>query len=115
MLLTFFALATAVVLVVKRPVWQRVIILASAAPIAVASNVTRITVTGILHQTVSSEVANKVFHDLAGLLMMPLALGMLMLELNLLNRLLIPVDRAAPMPRGVLPTGLKPKAVVGKP
>jgi hypothetical protein len=65
------------------------LILASAIPIAVIVNVIRITVTGVLHELVGSRIANLVFHDLAGWLMMPMALGMLWLELELLSRLLI--------------------------
>src|SRR5262249_8698964 len=56
-----------------------------AVPIAVLSNVTRITVTGVLHKVAGGEVADYVFHDLAGWLMMPLALGLLWLEMRLLG------------------------------
>src|SRR5262249_29524339 len=83
------ALSTAVTLVIRRPLWEKIRIAASAFPIAIIANVTRITVTGILHDTVGSEIANAVFHDLAGWLMMPLALGMLGIELAILNHLLI--------------------------
>ena len=58
----------------------------------------RITVTGVLHQTVGSKIANAVFHDLAGWLMMPLALGVLWLELRLLERLFVPVESTGPVP-----------------
>jgi exosortase len=97
MLLIFFALATAVVLVVRRPVLDKALIVVSAVPIAVAANVTRITVTGILHKVAGSYWADLVFHDLAGWLMMPLALGLLWLELRLLAWVLVPVaDRRPP-------------------
>jgi exosortase len=89
MLVTFFALATAVALVLKRPLLDRVLVVLSAVPIALAANVIRITVTGILHAKVGGEVADLVFHDLAGWLMMPLALGMVWLELCFLSRLLV--------------------------
>jgi exosortase len=89
MLMIFFALSTAVTLVIRRPFWEKLVIAASAIPIALVANVTRITVTGILHHTVGSAIANAVFHDLAGWLMMPLALGLLALELVLLKHLLI--------------------------
>ena len=65
-------------------------------PIALLVNVIRITVTGVLHQTVGHRVANVVFHDLAGWLMMPLALGLLGIESALLPHLLIPVPLPAP-------------------
>jgi exosortase len=93
MLVIFFALSTAVALVVRRPLWERLVVAGSAIPIALVSNVIRITVTGLLHELVSSDFANMVFHDLAGWLMMPLALGMLWLELTLIGRLLIEAPR----------------------
>jgi exosortase len=89
MLLTFFALSTAVICIIKRPVLDRIIIFLSALPIALIANWTRITVTGILHETAGHEVADAVFHDLAGWLMMPFGLGLLWLELKFLDRLLV--------------------------
>jgi exosortase len=94
MLLLFFALATGLAIRVRRPWVDRLVIVASAAPVAVAANVIRITVTALLHVTAGSRLADLVFHDLAGWLMMPLALAMLWLELALLSRLLVvPPDR----------------------
>src|SRR5205823_12397771 len=61
MLVIFFALSTAVAIVVSRPLWERLLLAASAIPIALASNVTRITVTGALHKLVGPELANYVF------------------------------------------------------
>jgi exosortase len=87
MLVVFFALSTAVALLMKRPIWEKWIVVASAVPIALACNVLRITATGVLHEHVSSEVANAVFHDFAGWLMMPLGLGMLWLEQKILVKL----------------------------
>jgi exosortase len=89
MLMVFFALSTAVALLSKRPLLDRLILVASAVPIALASNILRVTVTGILHETTSSEFADRFFHDVAGWLMMPLGLGMLGIEVWLLERLLV--------------------------
>jgi exosortase len=96
MLLIFCAMATAVVLVVKRPWLDKVVILLSAVPIAIIANVTRITVTGLAQEYVGAEAAHKVFHDWAGLLMMPLALLLLWFELWVMARLLLE-PKAAPM------------------
>ena len=101
MLLVFVAMATAIVLVIRRPLADKAVLLASAAPIAVLSNVARITVTGFLHEKVSSAVANAVFHDFAGWLMMPAALGLLWLELIYMRHLLLD-----PPPGGPLGLGL---------
>ncbi len=86
----FFALAVAIVLVVERPWWDRLVILLSAIPIALAVNVVRVTVTGLLYMLAgNSELAQKVFHDWAGWFMMPLALGLLYVELQILSNLVI--------------------------
>jgi exosortase len=79
MLMIFFALCTAVAMLLRRPLWERLLVVACAVPIALASNIVRIVVTGVLHKVAGRELADLVFHDLAGWLMMPLALGMLWL------------------------------------
>jgi exosortase len=93
MLVTFFALATAVAMVIKRPLLDRIVMVLSAIPVALIANITRITVTGILHAKVGGEIADLVFHDLAGWLMMPLALGLLWIELRILSLLLLEPER----------------------
>jgi exosortase len=110
MLVIFFALSTAVALVIRRPLWEKLVVVFSAVPVALAVNVIRITVTGILHETVNSETANAVFHDLAGWLMMPLALLALGVELQLLKRLFL--DPPASPTRAA--AGLRPPAA-GRP
>jgi exosortase len=95
MLVVFFALSTALVLAIKRPWLDKCILLASAAPIALACNILRITLTGVLYETTNSEAANAFFHDAAGWLMMPLALCMLWLEMKLLGALFIETPASA--------------------
>jgi exosortase len=97
MLVVFFALAGAVVLVIRRAWWEKLLVVASAVPIALAVNIIRITATGVLYEKVSSDAANAVFHDFAGWLMMPLALGMLWLELGFLKRLFLEPEPAGPI------------------
>jgi exosortase len=89
MLVIFFALAAGVALVIRRPLWEKAVVLLSAVPIAIIVNVIRITATGVLHELVGREVANAVFHDFAGWVMMPLALALLWLELRILARLFL--------------------------
>ncbi|MGH7171106.1 MAG: exosortase/archaeosortase family protein [Gemmataceae bacterium] len=108
MLLLFFALATGVAILTRCGFLDKMLIVASAAPIAVLANVIRITTTAFLHVVAGSRWADLVFHDLAGWLMMPLALAMLWVELWLLRRLLIerpvpslaPIRFSQPQPRG---------------
>jgi exosortase len=89
MLFMFFAFAIGAVLVINRPLEDKVVIVLSAAPIALLANIGRITLTGLLHETVGGKVANAVYHDLAGWLMMPFALAVLWVEIQILSRLLI--------------------------
>ena len=92
MLVTFFALATAVaILAERRTVLERLLLVASAVPIAVAANVTRISLTGVLFEAQQGEWANRVFHDLAGWIMMPLALCLLLTELFVFKKSIVPV------------------------
>ena len=77
-----------------------------AVPIALLVNIIRITVTGILYRF-SPELADAVFHDLAGWIMMPLAMGFLFLELQLLSNLFIEDSDVVPMPiGGMSPVGM---------
>ncbi len=89
MLVTFFALSAAVAIFLRGHWIFRVLIVFSAIPIALAANIVRILVTAILHETVGSGIANIVFHDWAGWFMMPLALGMMAVELWFLKRILV--------------------------
>jgi exosortase len=88
MLLSFVAISVGMVLVVKRPWLDRVLVLASAVPIAVFCNVVRIVVTGILYNEAGRELGDRVFHDLAGWLMLVMALVGLWLELRLIDWLM---------------------------
>lgn len=96
MLMVFLATAVGVALTVRRSLKQRVIVVLSAVPIAVLCNVIRITTTGIMHDTVGHEVANLVYHNLAGWLMAPLALAFLGLELLILGRLFVIEPEVSP-------------------
>jgi len=106
MLITFFALSTAFALTLARGWTDRVVLFLSAIPIAVHTNVLRITVTGVLYVTAGSTVARIVYHDLAGWLMMPLALLFLWLELKFLTRLFIEPEEAGPLPVQLAPAPL---------
>lgn len=110
MLVTFFALSTAVALVLARGWTDRIVLFFSAVPVALAANIVRITLTGLLYVTVGGAVARVVYHDLAGWLMMPLALVLLWIELKFLANLFL--DEA---PTGPLPLDLAPAATERRP
>jgi exosortase len=88
MLMIFFALATAMAILIRRPLLDRVVILASAAPIALIANVARITATGLSQEWFGVELTKRIFHDWAGWMMMPFALALLGLELGVLSLIL---------------------------
>ena len=82
--------------------------MASAVPIALFSNLVRITATGVLHATAGSDFANNFFHDVGGWLMMPFALLLFWIELKVLARLLIDANPAGPVRVG-LPGAAAPR------
>jgi len=119
MLVVFFALSTAVALVARRPFWERIFLVVSAIPIALFTNIVRITATGVAYETVGSETGQFIFHDLAGWLMMPLALTLLGIELKFLTHLIIAPRPMSTMPkhpglRGPVRSPLAPRRVPHK-
>lgn len=74
MLLTFFALMTAVAFLSDREVWQRLLVFSSAIPVALASNVVRIVLTALAYPIFGPLKVEKFAHDFAGWLMMPVGL-----------------------------------------
>lgn len=89
MLIVFFALSTACAIVIQKPLIYRVLVVVSAIPIALFANVVRITITGILYETVDNETANHFFHEVAGWLMMLIGVALLWLEVQVLSRLFV--------------------------
>lgn len=110
MLTIFLALSVAVTMVTHRPNWERIVIVLSAIPIALIVNVARITITAILYQVADAELAHKVFHDLAGWVMMPMALGLMYCELQFLSHL---VQEDDDMPSDLMDSTIGPGVSVG--
>jgi exosortase len=108
MLTIFGALAVAMIFLIERPWWDKFLILLSAVPIALVVNIIRITVTGLLYVAVGPEnhFAQKIGHDWAGYFMMPLAMGFLWAELQILERLTIPIDVGQLKPIGARTTAV---------
>ena len=104
MLMLFFAACVgAAFLLRQRDLLTRILIVLSAIPIAVIANVSRIIITAVLYETVSQELGDKIFHDLAGWFMMPLAIALLWLETALLSNLFVAPERKAPLTMGQIP------------
>jgi exosortase len=89
MLTIFFALSTAVAMLSRRPLVERLFVVASALPIAILANVFRITLVGSLYFVGVREATVELVHDWAALYMMPLALGLLWMECAYLSRLIV--------------------------
>ena len=87
MLTAFIVVAAFVAYMVKRPRWQKAVLLLSSIPVAVICNMIRIFLTAMLMLYVSAELAEKFFHEFAGLVMMPAAVFLLFGELALMARL----------------------------
>ena len=82
MLMTLAATVVATIMLFPMANWKRIVVLASAIPIALISNIVRIVVTGWCYYLFEGEVAKQRAHDWTGIiLMMPLALLLVVLEL----------------------------------
>ncbi len=109
MLMVFVAISAATMIISQRTRWEKVLILFSSIPIAVACNIARIVATAAAHHWLGSETADLVFHDLSGWMMMPAAMVLLFLELRLLDWVLVkninPQARVAASQRvpGIIP------------
>jgi exosortase len=90
MLIAFVIAAALIAYLVKRPRWQKAVLLASSIPVAVICNVVRIVATAILTLYVSSEVAQSFFHDIAGFVMISVAVSLLFGEIRLMDGLIVP-------------------------
>lgn len=113
MLTIFTAMAVATVMIVPGALWEKMVIIASALPIALFVNVARIVVYGVLK--LMSDGAAESFHDTwAAFFMMPMALGMMYLLYSILHNLVIDDRVTAPVPVfGVSPAMQFPPARPG--
>lgn len=76
LLMAFLALGVAMAYLHYRPPWQRLILLGSTIPIAILCNVIRVTVTGFIYVLWDPKYAQGFYHDLLGMLMLPLAFAL---------------------------------------
>ena len=93
MLTAFIVVAAFLALTVNRPAWQKWTLVISSIPVAIFCNLVRLVVTVALFVRVSSELAEKFFHDFAGWTMMPLAIVLLVVEIKILSKLVIEEPR----------------------
>jgi exosortase/archaeosortase family protein len=102
MMMLFFAICVAAAFLMRKPLWERLLIVASAPLIAIIANVFRIVMTGVIYELVGRwssgidvDQVEHMIHDWAGFLMMPVGLALLLAESWLLAKLLLapPPDR----------------------
>lgn len=101
MLMAFLALGVALAFLFPRTWWQRAIMIALAAPIAIFVNLMRVAVLGWLH-LIDPELAHGDFHIFVGMLMLIPAAGLLMLVGWCLDKMII-VEGKGPKPPAPLP------------
>ncbi len=89
MLMTFAAFAVGAVMLTDRTRFEKLMILLGIVPIAVVTNVLRITATGVAYTLTQDEGTREFLHDLHGWLMMPVGLALLGLQLWCLSRLVV--------------------------
>lgn len=76
LLMAFLALGVVMAYLHYRPLWQRIVLLATTIPIAIICNVVRVTITGFIYILIHPKYASGFYHDMLGLVMLPLAFGL---------------------------------------
>lgn len=85
-LMTLTALAVAYVFIIKTTSFRRVIIVLCTIPVAIVTNVVRVTVTGFLSERYGSAAAEGFFHEFAGIVVFVLGLVLIVTIGELLSR-----------------------------
>ena len=104
MVITFIALSVGMALIVNRPVLDRIVLVLSAIPVALLANIARIILTGVLHETIGGQIADKFYHDFAGWVMIPFAPVLYWCEIWVFSHILVEVE-AAPVLVGISTSG----------
>ena len=76
LLMAFLALGVAMAYLHYRPTWQRLVLLGSTIPIAILCNIIRVTTTCFIFILWDPKYAKGIYHDMLGMLMLPLAFGL---------------------------------------
>lgn len=89
MLVTFAAFSVGAALLIRRSRFEKLMVLLGIVPVAIVTNVLRITATGLAYVVLSDKGTLDFLHDFYGWLMMPVGLALLGLELWVLKRLVV--------------------------
>jgi exosortase len=88
-LMTFISVGAALAFLSSRPLWQKLIIVFSAIPIAIFCNVIRVSGQGLLDHYVSHELSESFAHQFVGLIMLIPAFFLLLLVGWLLDKIFV--------------------------
>lgn len=97
MLLGFAAIGAAAVLMLKRTWFEKFLVVLGIVPIALVTNILRITTTGVAYTFISDKHQQEAFHDGLGYAMLVVGVLFLLLELWILNRLIVQPKPTTPM------------------
>jgi exosortase len=96
--MAFVTLGVAIAYLGDRPAWQRVVMVLFCVPIALVCNTIRVVITGWLHVTGHEEWARGTPHQLLGMAMFGVALGLYLLLGVVLQHLFVEVEEASTQP-----------------
>lgn len=85
-LMSLVTLSVALAFLFLQSTWKRVVLIGSAVPVAIATNMFRVIVTGVLASIYGAEAAEGFFHEFAGMAVFLLAMIILFAESALLKR-----------------------------
>jgi exosortase len=104
MMMFFSAACVGAAFVLRVALWEKIVIIASAVPIALVSNVARITATAIVRELVTlTPTGIDAVHEYAGYLMMPFAMLVVWGEVILLRKLFAGPAAERPLPLEGMP------------
>jgi exosortase len=100
----FLALTAAVAYLSGKPNWYRVVLVASAIPVAMVANIARVIVTGLVMYYVDPNYAQGAWHTAEGMALMLGGLALLQLEMTVLNALSDVVSGGKPQSKSTTET-----------
>lgn len=104
-LMAFVALGAAMAYLEERPVWQRVVFVLCAVPIAIACNILRVTITCCAYLWDKPQFGQDFMHEFTGMLMLIPAFGMLWLVGKVLQSLFVEEEEEEEEPQPPAPAG----------
>lgn len=94
LMMAFVTLGVAITYLRDRPLWQRLVMVASCLPIAILCNIVRVTITGLLFVTGHDDWAEDTPHAILGIMMQFLALGLFSALAWVLANLFVAVEES---------------------